>query len=663
MVAFPQPADPPSPPSQPTQRRPFNALPPAVRTRLVRALGETSERGGPALASRRSAVLEFWGSIVLAALTLGGLGWLASVDFGRNTIEGLHHPPLLLAVGYLPLALLLASLLHGAGRSWRDRQRLPTARGHYLFPMDLVELTRDDVVVTPLTGLRDYQLTHYTTNGVYTRTEVVLRFEGKRTAQLTLRGRETAERGFRQWQQRRQLCLAAFRLAREQGENTAEAAALLALEDPLIAIEIAGGWAGVPMEPPIQRDDPEAPWLPPYTGWLAWDWKRIALAGIVLALLAWTGRNLLSDAACWSSEEQAHTHDVTIAEAWRTLDPEQSHPSLDTRAGQYQSNGGWVHRATAARRIPEQAWELARAHHRAAIYREFLRRHGAERPDLAAGARDAIQLLYAEARQQLARQLAQPLPALAPTNDQAWAPDPNSADDARLGAIVGRLLDWAEAHDDARVAVSFIEPEPQQLQASDARMAELVTHSPEMAANYGTGLHYPPLTPFFGPRDQLRRQGQLLASLQSTLHVLFPTDVLTVERAASPPRDRPVLLIAQEVELVPRFFLGACWLEEEKRTCTMAFPGVQIDFNGGFSLPGDTSPALEFVATVAPPDEFSVRYSQYRSPYLSQLTGNGPTPGLVYDTMVQRAFDRFGAYVRRRFHLATEPAAAPEASP
>ncbi len=128
-----------------------------------------------------------YGLAVLFILLSAGAVWYggSAAFISRQPVEGL---------GYLMLfgGLAAAGAFFAEGiRRWVVAARSPYGAYSIVHPLYLLQVRVDEVVAWPLANLRDVRVTHHSTNGVYTRSAISLKF-AKRTFNVGIYGREAS---------------------------------------------------------------------------------------------------------------------------------------------------------------------------------------------------------------------------------------------------------------------------------------------------------------------------------------------------------------------------------------------------------------------------------------------------------------------------------------
>lgn len=590
----------------------FHALPREVRACLVVALREKPENGGPSLAAPAS--FTTMGQVVIGVFVLMAGFLLSQGDFGScwEPLQGTAY----LLLGWLPLSVLLVGMVLKVVVYFRNQKRLPYPEGAFLFPSDLVIVEGDLLTVVHLAGAEDFGVTHNYRNDVYQNSIVEFRFPGKQVRQMKLVGREIVQKGMAIHRDRRLDILLATEASMAGDPSRL---GLLKAEDPFFEIRRHGGsWDSIsaPLAPvAAEPGGIEVVPLPPTLDRL---WRTALACALVLAPALWAGRNLLSDNAAYAGA-------VKSASLYGL--------------GAYVENG-WRHREEATRALQDLSYQLARGKKTVSDLRQFLRQHGAARPDLKARALADIHAIYTEARARLATVLASPLSTLA-EEDKGLLSDPTPEDDRRLGRQVGEILTWAEAHEDAAIPVHFTRMSSISLESID----EILAVGGKRLLKPGEEFTIAPMAPFFGDKDSSRREAQIVKWLAVVMGQVLGTEVLSLRRGEGPaPTDRPVLCLSWELKPSGALYSG----ESHKNK---AFTGIRFLFKGGFRTSGTEIPE-DFSAQVDPPAEFTVSYGKYESPYLELLrTYSSALDGVVYDTMAERAFASYARNLCRRFHF------------
>jgi hypothetical protein len=323
-------------------------------------------------------------------------------------------------------------------------------------------------------------------------------------------------------------------------------------------------------------------------------WVLIAFGSAVfLGSFLWVVRNLLSDQFAYWDAEQKGTE----------------------RAYQLYVDEGWLHVKAAREKLPFAALADARKARTVTAFRNLLTKY--PNSPVEAEARSELHAFYEK--------------SLAAFRQQA-PPDP------RLQSFMGNLLGYLEKSNLQAFEVSFVRPNASLLRSADQRLEARATN---------LGGRFEPVAPHFAEQSALTREQLIVNQLARGFAAVFPADVLQLSMGAtlpSPrdaPADRPLLVIVYAVVPSGDFYQS----ERQSNLDFMGprvFVGIQVVFDVSMRFPGEAQP-LTFNLSVAPPERFNVRYTQYG------VMDSGPSAGDVYTVMAERAFDQLGEKLRGVF--------------
>jgi hypothetical protein len=471
---------------------------------------------------------------------------------------------------YALLLFFVALAALGIVRGRMVRSSLPYAPGTYLFPADIIIADKGGSLrVLPLRELKSFKCVHHSTNGRYTHS--LLHFDmpgGLQLCRVSSQARADA---------------AIQKLSEAERTQSAAAqvgdVATIEAFDPLAAVRVDVD----PSSPPTARPAP---------GWVRWRVALAAAAGLLLALPAWTARNVLSDVSLFRETESQGTE-----AAYR----------------QYTTQG-WLFLSRARERLPHIAFAEAKRKGTVTALRAVLRNY--PHSPVEADARNEVRAAYEKSR--------------AKFRAQAATADP------RMVAFMETLVDYMATHDLSSVAVRFRSPNPAALAAADARL---------QARAAGSGRSMAPIAPHFEDKSARLRESAIVDQLNKGFGAIFPADVLALSMGprlpatGTVPNDVPAILI--DYDVAPS---GSIY-QSETAVLGKLFVGIKVDFHVSMRVPG-TPQSFDFNLDVAPPHQFTVEYDKSSA---ALAAFEGPPDERVYAVMAERAFDELSAKLRHAF--------------
>lgn len=207
----------------------------------------------------------------------------------------------------------------------------------------------------------------------------------------------------------------------------------------------------------------------------------------------------------------------------------------------------------------------------------------------------------------------------------------SATSDPTMPVFMGQLLAWLEQHDSPPVQVRFNAPSALLLNELDANLGANVSR----------------ISPHFTPQMCEPRERFITTVLQRGFAAVFPDDVMHLDHTGRITQQTPVP--TQNATIDVSYTVrpsGAMYEDSETRR---QFVGIFNDFVVRMSIPGSTS-THSFILQVEPPQRFSVGYSRYGT-----MEG-GPSDGMVYSVMSERAFDQLGTALPQHFFRPDSPA-------
>ncbi len=273
--------------SDPVRTIDFNALPKAVRERLIACL-EGKSSPAPILAVPAPSGCGPVGSSLLFFVLLAlALVWTVT-DFGAF-IER-DRPAPVAAVAYAGIFFFLGLSALSTARAFWAKNALPFKPGRYLFPYDLVDATTRTLRVVPAYLFSDPQLVHHLRNGHYQHTLLTFTVNGRGKEAFPIYGKDKAEAQVNAF---RQAHLAGMRAVQAQDWKTVWAS------DPFFDVKQSGVWEVPPG--PERLQSPAAKSVP----WLLRNRALLAGALALLGTPALVGlRTLVNDQLSFSAAEQ-----------------------------------------------------------------------------------------------------------------------------------------------------------------------------------------------------------------------------------------------------------------------------------------------------------------------------------------------------------------------
>jgi hypothetical protein len=249
----------------------FNTLPRVSRERFIRAL-QAPPPVGPICSRLATHVpsIVWYATIALALTALVGLG---AIGFGgiATPVQDRRY-----LVGYVVACGLLGLAAAMLARQRASQKTLPFPAGVYVLTRDLVDARSREIELYPLAEVVSIDPVHHRSNGGYSHTILWLVFQAA-SFSFEVRGRQQAE-----------ALRAQIGSARHSAERGAAADPML---DPF-------------SEARARRFEPvEEPGLlaEPLPIWANFVWAIAIVAGLVLGVAGWRGRNAASDAIAFKA--------------------------------------------------------------------------------------------------------------------------------------------------------------------------------------------------------------------------------------------------------------------------------------------------------------------------------------------------------------------------
>ena len=534
----------------PTVRHvPFNALPSAVRQRLVAA---TQYRASPAplLANVPADIGPVVGIVLVALCAAGWLYVLVDAGFGAVGSADGYQPAGTVAWYASSLFLLGWCVLSLVRRAvWRDT--LPYKAGTYLFPIDLVDASGPVLKVFPLALLRELQPTRHYVNGGYTHTSFALTFDGGARYHFSVSNMGAADEA-----------LARFRAAQGRFREAAQVGDLNTIRelDLFFDCHMDGSWDRFgPTPPGPVPPPPDAPVAvvrvaprPLQRAWLT----ALAAAALTAGPL-WFARNRLSDLLRYD-EVSSPRASAALCQA-------------------YLSFGGPHADEVRAQLLPRAALREAEQRDNVTALRAWLREY--PRSPLAADARRAVHGHFERVQRTYTEQAA--------------------TDDPRMLPFMLHMLRFMEERDSPPVQVRFAPPS-----------TELLTRADSLLQEEGMRLVHRPVAPIAGQFDEassVPREQAITRSLQRAFAVVFPGDILRLVdggrmagAAAAQDPNAATFDVAYTVAPSGSFYTSD--------TQARAFVGIIIAFTVTMRVPG--AEPYRFDVTVQPPRHFTVDHAR-----------------------------------------------------
>lgn len=185
-----------------------------------------------------------------------------------------------------------------------------------------------------------------------------------------------------------------------------------------------------------------------------------------------------------------------------------------------------------------------------------------------------------------------------------------SASDSARSALIA-MLNWLEAHDEHTVTAEFRSPTTTEMQAFDT-----------LLQRHESGVES--ITPYLNGPAMRRWEDWVRTDIGLAVQLVVPSDLMQVRvRPVTTFSDAPAPTFRVDFSAAPS---GRFYASDDGPM----FAGVTFVFSVALVVPN--AEPFEFRLRVAPPNNFSVFYSQ----------GESPTTDSVYGTMIQRAFGRLG---------------------